>query len=98
MNHIQELREVIRRLHGTEVTHLESVPVKEEFLGGPAWNGIVEVFELHGHSRASKAYAWLADTHNPKKPKRPVSVLHVAPVTSPVEAVRAVMIQEHRGR
>ena len=97
MNHIQELREAIRRVHGTDATHLESVPVTEEFPGGPSWNGIVEVFELRGHPRTSKAYAWLSDS-DPRRPKRPVIVLHIAPITAPVAAVRAVMFQEHRGR
>ena len=31
MTHIEELRDVIRRLHGVESTHVASVPVKEMF-------------------------------------------------------------------
>jgi hypothetical protein len=98
VKHIQELREGIRRLHGTDATHVESVPVKEEFQGKTVWEGTVEVFDVPGHARAPKAYAWLADTDNPNKPKRQVTVLHIAPVTSAVLAVRAVIMQEHRGR
>ena len=33
VTYIEELRDVIRRLHGAEATHLESVPVKETFQG-----------------------------------------------------------------
>jgi hypothetical protein len=29
MSHIHDLREVIKRLHGAEAKHVESVPVKE---------------------------------------------------------------------
>ena len=51
-NYIQELQDVIRRLHGADATHVESVPVKEIFQGKTVWEGIVEVFDLHGHPKA----------------------------------------------
>jgi len=92
-NHIEELRKVIRRLHGVESRHLESVPVKEMFQGQTVWEGIVEIFELHGHPKATKAYAWAHETDGPK---RHVTVLHIGPVTSAVEAVRAAIVQEFR--
>ena len=47
--YLDELRDVIRRLHGVEATHVKSVPVKEMFGGQTVWDGIVEVFDLHGH-------------------------------------------------
>lgn len=96
MNHIQELRETILRLHGADATHVESVPVKETFQGKTIWDGIVEVFELSGHPKATRLYAWTHATDDPKKPKRHVTVLHVAPITSAVEAVRAAIVQEYR--
>jgi hypothetical protein len=52
MTYIQELQDVIRRLHGVDAKHLESVPVKEVFQGRTVWDGIVEVFELRGHPKA----------------------------------------------
>ena len=58
------------------------------------WGGIVEVFEIRGHPKAPKVYAWAHDTDS-KKP-RVVTVLHIAPVTSAIEAVRAAVIQEFR--
>ncbi len=58
MSYIQELQDVIRRLHGAEAKHIESVPVKETFQGKTVWEGIVEVFELRGHPEAYRAYAW----------------------------------------
>ena len=64
---------VIRRLHGVEATHVESVPVKETFRGKTVWDGIVEVFELHGHPKAPKVYAWAHDTEDPKRPRREVA-------------------------
>jgi hypothetical protein len=96
VTYIDELRDVIRRLHGVEAKHIESVPVKETFQGKTVWNGLVEVFELIGHPKASRVYAWVHDTDDPKQPRRHVTVLHVHPVTSPTLAVRAAIIQEFR--
>jgi len=94
--YIEELRDVIRRLHGVESKHIESVPVKESFQGKTVWDGVVEVFELIGHPKAPKVYAWAHDTDNPKQPRKHVTVLHIPPVVSPILAVRAAIVQEHR--
>jgi hypothetical protein len=95
-NYIEELQDVIRRLHGVESSHIETVPVKEEFGGQIVWDGKVEVFKLHGHPKANKAYAWAHDTDNPQRPRRHVTVLHIPPVTSPQLAVKAAIVQEYR--
>jgi hypothetical protein len=90
MTHIEELQDVIRKLHGAEPTHRESVPVKETFKGQTVWEGVVEVFDLVGHPRAAIAYAWKnsADHH--------VTVLHLGPIKSAADAVRAAIVQEFR--
>jgi hypothetical protein len=93
--YITELQAVIRRLHGVESKHIESVPVKETFQGRTVWEGIVEVFELHGHPKAARAYAWSHEADDPKKRKH-FTVLHLAPVTSAAAAVRAAIVQEFR--
>jgi hypothetical protein len=98
MGYIQELREVIRKVHGVEAVHVESVSVEETFQGKTVWEGVVEVFDLRGHPKATRAYAWAHDTDDPKKPRRHVTVLHIGPVTSPLLAVRAAIVQEHRER
>ena len=95
MTYIEELQDVIKRLHGVESKHVDSVPIKETFKGKTVWEGIVEVFELIGHPKAPKAYAWAYDTGDPKKPKH-VTVLHLGPITSPLLAVRAAIVQEFR--
>jgi hypothetical protein len=94
MTHIEELKDVIRKLHGVESTHRESVPVKEVFQGKTVWEGVVEVFDLHGHSKANTAYAWTHTTDDPDIPKRSVTVLHVPPAVSPITAVRVAIMQE----
>ena|SRR5258708_2085640 len=96
MTYIEELRDVIRRLHGAEATHIESVPVKETHQGKTVWEGIVEVFDLHGHPTASRVYAWSHQTDDQGNSRRHVTVLHSHPITSAVLAVRAAIVQEFR--
>jgi len=98
MTYLEELRDVIRRLHGADAQHVESVPVKETFQGKTVWEGIVEVFDLLGHAGASKVYAWAHDTDDPERPRRHVTVLHSHPITSARDAVRAAIVQEFRTR
>src|SRR5713101_7655989 len=95
--YIEELKVAIRYLYGVEATHVESVPIKETFQGKTVWEGIVEVFELHGHPKASRVYAWSHETDNPERPERHVAVLHIHPVTSPLMAVRAAIREEFYG-
>ena len=71
------------------------MPVKEVFQGKTVWEGIVEVFDLHGHPKANRAYAWAHDTDEPGR-KRNVAVLHIQPVTSPIMAVKAAIREEFR--
>lgn len=96
MSYIEELRYVIQKLHGVEATHRESVPVKEVFNGQTVWEGLVEVFDLKGHPKTNRVYAWSHETDNPDDPERHVTVLHIPPVVSPITAVRAAIIQEFR--
>jgi hypothetical protein len=98
MTHIQELRAVIRHLHGAKAKHLESVPVTEKVQGQTVWDGVVEVFLLKGHPKTDRAYAWIHETDDPAKPKRHVTVLHIPPVVSPRTAVQEVIVQEFKDR
>lgn len=94
MSYIQELQVVIRKLHGVESRHVESVPVKETFQGKTVWEGVVEVFDLIGHPKTHRAYVWAHDGERPTESS--VAVLHIAPITSAAAAVRAALIQEFR--
>ena len=95
MNYIEELKAVIRKLHGTEPKHVETVPIKETHEGQTVWEGEVEVFDID-HPQTSRVYAWAHDTDDPDNPRRTVTVLHIPPVTSPRRAVQAVIVQAFR--
>ena len=96
VSYLKELQDVIWNLHGVASRHVESVPVMETFQGQTVWEGVVEVFELTGHPKASRAYAWSHDTGDLDEPKRYVTVLHIAPVLSATMAVRAAIREEFR--
>lgn len=95
MNYIQELRDIIRRLHGTDSEHVASIPVLEEFQGKTIWDGVVEVFNLAQHPTAFRVYAWTHYTDDPEHPTRHVTtVLHQHPIRSAHDAVTMAVVQE----
>lgn len=59
------------------------------------WEGVVHVFRIHGHPKATTAYACSSPIAGSEK-RRFVAVLHMPPITSPVAAVRAAIVQEHK--
>jgi len=91
VNYIDELAEVIRKLHGSEATHVETVPVKETFQGQTVWEGDVEVFDLADHPKASRVYAWSHDTADSDNPRQHITVLQIPPATTPLRAVQVAI-------
>jgi hypothetical protein len=89
----QTIRHAIRETHGCEARHVESVPVHEVFRGETAWQGTVEVFDLIGHPKAKRAYAWSFKDGNAIKS---VAVLEIPPVDSPQTAVKVAIAAKAR--
>lgn len=92
--YIESLRAVIGKLHGCDSKHVESVPVHEVFQGKTAWQGVVEVFDLTGHPKAKRAYAWSHLDGDKDQSTRYVAVLEIPPVESPQTAVRASILAD----
>lgn len=90
-----QLKQAVESQHGCTAMLVQSVPVKETFGGKTVWEGIVHVFRIHGHPQASQAYAWSSPIEGSEK-RRFFAVLHVPPITSPVDAVRAAIIAEKK--
>jgi hypothetical protein len=90
-----ELRDAVERMHHCSARLARSVPVKESFVGQPVWEGVVHVFDLEGHPTAARAYAWSSPIEGSEK-RRFFAVLHLPPITSPLDAVRTAMVAEHR--
>lgn len=95
-HYIDQLRNVIRDLHGCEAEYAESVDVVERFENQIVWQGTVEVFDIRGHPKAKRAYAWAHSAGANDQGKRFIAVLELPPVTSPETAVRAAIMSEIR--
>lgn len=92
-----ELKHAVESQHGCTATLTQSVPVKETFDGKTVWEGVVHVFKLSGHPKAQQAYAWSSPIDGSDK-RRFFAVLHVPPIQSPVDAVRAAIVAEHKAK
>ena len=92
-----ELKLAVERTHGGAATLAQSVPVKETHEGTTVWEGVVHVFDLADHPKATRAYAWSSPIEGSTR-RRFFAVLHIPPITSPVEAVRAAIVAEHRSK
>ena len=93
---IAALKRAIKDLHGLGAKHTRSEPVKEVFRGQTVWNGTVEVFEVKGHPKAKRCYAWAHLDGDQDQETRYVAVLELPPVDSAVAAVRAAIVSQHK--
>jgi hypothetical protein len=92
---IKALQKAILDLHGCKTTWIESVPIKEVFEGETVWEGVVQVFDLIGHPKATRCYAWSYGLKGSKK-RRFFAVLHQGPVNSPQVAVKTAIVRDFR--
>ncbi len=86
--YLKALKDGLKEAHNCDATHVSSVPIKEVFQGKTVWDGTVEVFELHGHPKAKRAYGWGYEQDGSTKY---ITVLDIPPVDSPITAVRAAI-------
>jgi hypothetical protein len=92
---IEQLKKIVEQQHNCVARFVESVQVKEIFQGQTVWHGTVHVFDIQGHSKATRCYAWSSPIDGSTK-RRYYAVLHAPPVDSPEKAVRAAIVQEFR--
>jgi hypothetical protein len=63
------------------------------FRGEVAWDGIVETFDIEGHSKAKRCYAWsFLENGEPQY----TTVLEIPPVDSPQSAVKVAIAAKAR--
>jgi hypothetical protein len=92
-----QLKNAVESQHGGRASLAQSVPVKETFGGKTVWEGVVHVFDLTGHPQAKRAYAWSSPIEGSNK-RRFFAVLHLPPITSPLDAVRAAIAAQERAK
>jgi hypothetical protein len=90
-----QLKKAVEQMHQCAANLARTVPVSESFEGKHVWEGVVHVFDLSGHPKATVAYAWSSPIEGSPK-RRVFAVLGIPPVNSPLDAVRAAIVQEHR--
>lgn len=96
MEYIKALQEAIKNTHGCDSTHTDSVPITETYQNEVVWSGVVEVFNLTNHPKASICYAWGHHLEQADKKSRYVTVLGIPPIDSPLKAVRASIISDNK--
>ncbi len=89
------MRSAIEAQHGGTAAFVQATSICETFKGQPVWEGLVHVFDLEGHPTATRAYAWSSPIEGSTK-RRFFTVLHLGGIRSPLDAVRAAIIAEHR--
>jgi hypothetical protein len=87
----------IEKTRGGTPTFAQSDPVRETFEGKTVWEGVVHVFDLAGHPSATRAYPWSSPIEGSTK-RAFSAVLHTERINSPLEAMRAAIVAEYRGR
>ena len=90
---IPRLQETICRLTGCSSRYIETTSVAEcfhGFQGEVLWQRDVALFEIEGHPKAARVYAW-ANQNTGHEDARHVIVLEIAPVNSARTAIAAAM-------
>jgi hypothetical protein len=89
-----EIRKAVEELHGCEANYLSTEHVRESFGGRPVWDGGVSIFAVTGHPAATMCYAWSAEEPG-SNTRSFYAVLHLAPIESARDAVRASLALRH---
>jgi hypothetical protein len=90
-----QLQRVVESMHSCRAMLAQSVPVRETFQGQPVWEGVVHVFYLESHPKASRAYAWSSAIEGSDK-RRFFAILQLGAIMSPVDAVQAAIVAEYK--
>jgi hypothetical protein len=97
-DYIARVQVAVSQLNNCGAVYVKTVPVEEVFRGKTIWKGEVEVFDLHGHPTAKRAYAWSHLDGAKDERERFVTVLEIPPVTSPETAVKVALAAEVKGK
>jgi hypothetical protein len=89
-----ELKRAVESRYGVTAWLIQTVTVKETSSGKTVWECVVHVFDLAGHPKAQRAYAWSQAMEDGRR--KVFAELHSRRVTGPVEAVKAAIAAEGR--
>jgi hypothetical protein len=90
-----QLKQAVEGQHGGAAALVDALHLKEIFDGKPVWEGVVHVFDLEGHPKATRAYAWSSPVEGSDR-RRLYAMLHLGGIRSPLDAVRAAIVAERK--
>ncbi len=82
MGRTERLRAEVEREHQCGAELVVSMPVVVVGDNGNTFDGLIDAFDLRGHSFARRCYAWYED-------EKPITVLKHYPIRTAEEAVRS---------
>lgn len=88
MNDIVKRSRAVAAMHGCGCLHVGTSTVVETINSQTVWQGQVEAFDLIGHLKAHRPYAWL---YQDDDRTQYMAVLGLPPIDSPREAVQAAI-------
>jgi len=86
----------VSHLHKCGATYIQSMPVHEVLRSETVWQGDVEVFDLPGHSKGKRCYAWSHRQGQNDEGERFVAVLEIPSVISAETAVRVQIVKDFK--
>jgi hypothetical protein len=86
------LQSAILERCGCESTWVESVPVRDVHEGLVVWDGEVQVFDIAGHPKTTRVYAWSLESTGTRR--RFQVMLGIPPVDDAFTAVRVAMLAD----
>ena len=92
----RQLKVAIEVQHGGTAMLAQSVPVLETFEGQTVWEGIVHVFDLEGHPKATRAYAWSSPIEGALSARNSFARATLGRGSIATDAVRAAIVAQHR--
>jgi hypothetical protein len=93
-DYISRVQVAVSQLHNCGATGRGSVPGHEVFKGQTVWQCDVEAFDLTGHPKAKRAYAWSHREGVNDEGERFVAVLEIPPVDSAQKAVQVQIVTD----
>ena len=86
--YIVALQRIVSEIHGCESVHFVTVRVREVIVDRVVWEGDVEVFEVIGHPRAQRCFAWVPHQASNGEALRFFAVLETSVVRTPLDAIK----------
>ena len=93
-DYLQSVKLAVEHLHKCSAVWSTTELVHEVFRGQTVWAGWVEVFDLIGHPKAKRCYAWSHREGPNDQGERFVAVLEIPPVESAKTAVQASIMAD----